>query len=145
MDKKLESIRDMLKNHPELKDQFAAETRRLEKSGEAAGEEARLAAARSVFGVALTPEELRTSVTGTQELTPEDLDKTAGGTAITAGGYNFNYRLHHPTACPSCLQEGKFTGVEDEQEHFFGLWSEHVGQFHCKDCNTYWWVSGHTE
>lgn len=81
------------------------------------------------------------TVAETRELASEDLEKTSGGTAFTAGGYNFNYRIHHPIACPKCLKDGEFTGNEQQKEYLFGLFSKTQGQFHCRDCNETWWAS----
>ena len=54
-----------------------------------------------------------------EELDLEDIGKVNGGTAFTAGNYNYNYHLSHPTACIDCLEEGYFTGREREDYYFF--------------------------
>ena len=70
-----------------------------------------------------------------EELDLEDIGKVNGGTAITAGNYNWNYHLSHPTACINCLKEGYFTGREREDYYFFDLFSKHELLYRCDRCN----------
>ena len=77
-----------------------------------------------------------------EELDLEDIGKVNGGTAITAGNYNWNYHLSHPTACINCLKEGYFTGREREDYYFFDLFSKHELLYRCDRCNNEWWVHG---
>lgn len=78
-----------------------------------------------------------------EELDLEDIGKVNGGTAFTAGNYNYNYHLSHPTACIDCLEEGYFTGREREDYYFFDLFSTHQLLYRCDRCNNEWWVNGH--
>ncbi|MCR5340475.1 MAG: hypothetical protein K6E60_03930 [Saccharofermentans sp.] len=39
----------------------------------------------------------------------EEISQVSGGTAFTAGNYNYNYHISHPTCCMNCLKEGYFT------------------------------------
>ncbi|MDO4422820.1 MAG: hypothetical protein Q4C15_12365 [Eubacteriales bacterium] len=77
-----------------------------------------------------------------EELGLEDISLVSGGTAFTAGNYNYNYHLSHPTSCIKCLNEGYFTGQEREEYFFFGLFSNHQLMYRCDDCNNEWWVYG---
>lgn len=77
-----------------------------------------------------------------EELGLEDISLVNGGTAFTAGNYNYNYHLSHPTSCIKCLKEGYFTGEEREDYFFFGLFSKHQLMYRCDDCNNEWWVYG---
>ena len=142
LNEKLEKMREMLNRNPGLKVLNCRGNKPSENSGEAIGEEAMLLAARSVFGPELTLEDLKATKTETQELSPDEMEGVAGGMAVTAGGYIFNYRLHHPTACPDCLAEGEYTGQDRDEEWLFGLFCRHQGQFRCNKCNTTWWVYG---
>jgi hypothetical protein len=78
-----------------------------------------------------------------EELGIEDISQVSGGTAFTAGTYNFNYHISHPTCCMNCLKEGYFTGNEREDYFFFGLFSHHQLEYRCDACNQVWWVYGH--
>ena len=77
-----------------------------------------------------------------EELGLEDISLVSGGTAFTAGNYNYNYHLSHPTSCIKCLNEGYFTGEEREDYFFFGLFSKHQLRYRCDGCNNEWWVYG---
>lgn len=78
-----------------------------------------------------------------EELGIEELGQVSGGTAFTAGNYNYNYHISHPTCCMYCLKEGYFTGNEREDYFFFGLFSHHQLEYRCDACNRVWWVYGH--
>ena len=72
MSEKLLKLKEMLKDNPELKAKLEAEVKRL------GDEDAVQQAVKSVTGIELTAEELKTAAAG-QELTKDQLEQVAGG------------------------------------------------------------------
>lgn len=63
------------------------------------------------------------------------LEDVAGGTAFTAGSYNYNWAIQ----CPGHLTKSYRTGREKEEPVFF-FWSQHMIEYYCPDCQQSWWV-----
>ena len=73
-------LTEALRNNPQMKEKFSAEAKRLLESGEAAEwKEALAKAAKSVQDLDLTADDLESLKGGARELTPDELEKAAGG------------------------------------------------------------------
>ncbi len=75
------------------------------------------------------------------ELSVDQLDAVAGGTAFTAGTPAFNYHLTNPTYCFYCRVEGRRTGEKEKNE---AACSDDVYnyKYRCDICGEEWWGAG---